>query len=296
MSELATCYSRAGNPFGLLGPYYDAGGHRGKDYYRGARQPILAYDDMVVEYVGFTTGLGTVIGLRRLNLGGYAGFAHVHNPFPYGTWITKGAPLAWVAGAGDRPGTLWDGAHIHTTESSVSAYSAAAGVRPLSDPGPAIARAISSSTAGIDGTPIEEDDMYTDEDRYRDKLTHEAMGRVETNVYGLAQMLHRAVAASEVSKFILADTNMREQVNQILAVVTAIDAGDLTEDELRRILGETATASASAEQIAAAVTAQAPQLSDIVNGVLQGLGDRTELTAADVANELGQRLSLRPIG
>jgi len=167
VSALSDCYATLTTPFGVLGEYYDALGHRGADYKRSEHQAIVAYDDMIVEYVGHSTGLGTVIGLRRLTIGGYAGYAHTIAPAPVGRFIAKGSTLAQVAGPNDDPGTLWSGPHIHTTESWISAINAALGIRPLNDPAPAIARALgsSSSTAGGGTTPIEEEDMpLTDED------------------------------------------------------------------------------------------------------------------------------------
>lgn len=157
MAELQECYRTLTTAFGVTGPFYDALGHRGADYKRTARQTIIAYDDMVVEYVGYTPGLGTVIGLRRKTIGGFAGYAHVYAPPRVGTEIKKGAVICYVASSGDGPGSLWSGPHIHTTQSYVSSSNAALGVRPLSDPAPAIAKAISSGApAGGGTTPINE--------------------------------------------------------------------------------------------------------------------------------------------
>lgn len=166
MSALQECYSRPGNPFGLLGPFYDALGHRGKDFYRPGRAPIIAYDDMeIISTPAWSGGLGWTVGLRRLNLGGFAGFAHIYGLMGSpGLVIPKGEPLAYVATWGDDPGDLWDGPHIHTTESWVSAYAAAVGVRPLTDPGPAIAAAIGSAPAAADTTPIGADMPLTESD------------------------------------------------------------------------------------------------------------------------------------
>lgn len=167
MSTLNDCYPYVSTPFGELGPFYDAAGHRGADYPADAGSPILAYDDMVVEFVGRTDGLGGVIGLRRLTLGGFAGFAHVDRPAATGARIPKGAVLGYAAGWDDDHGSLWSGPHIHTTESALSAYAAALGVRPLTDPAPDIAAAVaSSSPAGAGDVEIittneEEGDMDT---------------------------------------------------------------------------------------------------------------------------------------
>lgn len=155
MSDLTECYATETTPFGALGPFYDELGHRGADYDRDAGDPIIAYDDMVVEYVGHSAGLGTVLGCRRLTLGGWAGFAHTLAPVQLGATVKLGGRLADVAGAGDDPGTLWDGPHIHTTESHESAVAAALGVRPLTDPAPAIAAAIGSAPAGLNSTPVD---------------------------------------------------------------------------------------------------------------------------------------------
>lgn len=161
--SLAQCYGTLSTPFGELGPFYDSLGHRGADYRRAAGQPILAYDDMEVEYVGRSAGLGGVIGLRRLGLGGFAGFAHVVGAAKAGTVIELGEPLAWVAGWDDDHGSLWSGPHIHTTDSASSAYNAAIGVRPLRDPAPLIARAISSSPASLAPVALNHDLLEEEE-------------------------------------------------------------------------------------------------------------------------------------
>lgn len=170
MSALQDCYAEPTTPFGAGGAFYDGSGHRGTDYARAAGEPIIAYDDMIVEYVGKTAGLGYVIGLRRLTLGGFAGFAHAVDLMPLGARVKKGARLADVAGWGDMHGTLWTGPHIHTTESAASAQSAALGIRPLTDPAPTIAAAIGgSSTAAGPGpaTPIPKENLMRDRFIYR---------------------------------------------------------------------------------------------------------------------------------
>ncbi|MCI2958259.1 M23 family metallopeptidase [Agromyces atrinae] len=159
MSNLQRCYSRPLSPFGAKGPFWDPViGHRGYDYGGSRGAGIVAYDDMVVEYVGRSTGLGIVMGLRRLTMGGFAGYAHVLEPMPVGSLILRGQGLGRIAGRNDGPGTLWDGAHIHTTLSWVSAFAAAHGNTPLDDPHPWIVRALKedreSATAGGEGTII----------------------------------------------------------------------------------------------------------------------------------------------
>jgi hypothetical protein len=151
---LQSCYGTLTTPFGVLGEFYDSLGHRGADYRRLARESIIAYDDFSIEYVGETGGLGWVVGARRLTLGGFAGFAHTYDPPRVGEFIAKGTAFAAVAGTGDRPGSLWSGPHIHTTDSAAAAQAAALGIRPLNDPAPIIARAIGATTAGGPVTPI----------------------------------------------------------------------------------------------------------------------------------------------
>jgi len=150
MDELQECYAEVTGAFGILGPAYDDQGHRGADFDRDARQSILAYDDMVVASVPeWSSGIGWTVGLERVNIGGFAGFAHIYGLVGgLGTEIPKGEPIALVAGWGDDPGRLWFGPHIHTTESWESAYAAAAGIRPLTDPVPTINKAIGATTAG----------------------------------------------------------------------------------------------------------------------------------------------------
>lgn len=164
MNNLQRCYSEPRTPFGALGRFYDSLGHRGDDWKLKAGSGIVAYDDMRVEYIGRTPGLGMVMGCRRLTLGGWAGFAHIKNPVPVGSVISLGDGLARVAGEDDDPGTLWDGDHIHTTVSWVSAYNAAQGIRPLVDPRPSILDALerdrtSSRPAGEALAPVKESEM-----------------------------------------------------------------------------------------------------------------------------------------
>ncbi|MGG7510961.1 peptidoglycan DD-metalloendopeptidase family protein [Plantibacter sp. YIM 135249] len=164
------CYTRPGTPFGAKGPFYDPKiGHRGQDYYvTGAGMPVVAYEDMVIEYVGSTSGLGTVVGARLASDGKHAGWAHLRNVRSFvGGWVSAGTQFAEVAGAGDRPGSLWDGPHIHTTLTPVSStsYAAANGNTPLEDPASRIAAArMGAASAGRPIIPIpaeQEPDMAT---------------------------------------------------------------------------------------------------------------------------------------
>lgn len=180
------CYSRPGTPFGAKGPFYDPTiGHRGQDYTGvPAGTPVVAYEDMVIEYVGYSTGLGHVVGARLAADGKHAGWAHLRNIRSFlGGWVAAGTQFAEVAGSRDDPGTLWDGAHIHTTltPASSSSKNAALGNTPLEDPAPRIA---GSGSAAI-GTPIEEDDMYNDNDRARDEKTASQVNSIWRAIYDI---------------------------------------------------------------------------------------------------------------
>lgn len=161
MSLVSECYRTLTTPFGAKGPYYDPViGHRGADYRRLARQSVIAYESGVVEVVSSSGGLGRVLGMK-LDKGGFAGWAHLYYiRVKVGQRVKAGDVLAYVAGYGDAPGSLWDGAHIHTTLSTVSSWAAAFGITPgLIDPAPRIRAAVASSIAGdgldniIEGDP-----------------------------------------------------------------------------------------------------------------------------------------------
>jgi hypothetical protein len=153
MSALAECYATVSTPFAVRGPFYGPQGHRGADYRRGARQTILAYEHGVVVDVSWSKYIGWTV-TARLDDGRFAGWAHVRLPVPAGRELHPGDRLADVAGAGDNPGTLWAGAHIHTT---IGPRIDAVYQGAVYDPAPRIAAAIaSSSTAADEITPIPE--------------------------------------------------------------------------------------------------------------------------------------------
>lgn len=161
-NAVVDCYQTMTNPFGALGPFYDSLGHRGADYRRLARQTVVAYTGMTIDVVDVSSGIGRVVG-ARLWYGEYAGWAHLVNiTVKPGDKVSAGGAFAQVAGANDSPGSLWDGAHIHTTRSRISSYNAAFGIRPLVDPVPGINAAKGAALAGGTGELIEEDNMkYT---------------------------------------------------------------------------------------------------------------------------------------
>lgn len=142
-------YATVRTPFGEPGPYYDALGHRGTDYPCGAGEPVYAYSNFVVEYVGSSGGLGGVMGLRIPN--GYAGWAHIVPALSEGASGGPGTIIGYAAGSGDDHGTAWTGPHIHTTFSPVSAQNAALGVRPLQDPAPIIGEYIGMTGTAASG-------------------------------------------------------------------------------------------------------------------------------------------------
>lgn len=143
-------YSNLLTPFGELGEFYDQYGHRGADYAAPKGALVPAYGDGVIEYVGHSRELGGIVGMR-LDGGGFAGWAHL-DPIIVrgGDRVTAGSGIGYSAGYGDNHGTLWDGAHCHTTFSLVSSLAAAVGARPLQDPNPII-QAYIHSTQSTDG-------------------------------------------------------------------------------------------------------------------------------------------------
>ena len=183
LTALQQCYAIVTTAFGSGGIFYN-GGHRGADYERDAGQPIYAYDDFVIESIDYGAGLGWSVGVRRENLGGFAGFAHVKDvQGSVGTVIRKGAVLAYVAGYGDQHGSLWTGPHIHTTYGEVSAYFCSVGIRPLEDPVPSINKAVFSSapaggggSAPIDNTTPANPNQEEEEDDMKPRQIHYTEG------------------------------------------------------------------------------------------------------------------------
>ncbi|MGG7450547.1 M23 family metallopeptidase [Plantibacter auratus] len=210
-------YSRQGTPFGAKGPFYDPTiGHRGVDFYASAGDAVVAYEDMVIEYVGSSSGLGLVVGARLAADGKHAGWAHLRGvqSFTNG-WVPAGTKFAEVAGRGDNPGSLWDGAHIHTTLTPVesSSRAAALGNTPLEDPAPRIAAASGSASAGRP-TPAQEDDMFNDEDRYALNLVLNSQKRVEDHawhVHSVIDQLRFAIIGNEPNQ------QLRLKLDQIQA-------------------------------------------------------------------------------
>jgi hypothetical protein len=213
MSAVAECYSRPGTPFGAKGPFYHAEiGHRGMDYYRGARQLIYAYEPGTVRLVSSSAGLGGVMAIQ-LDQGLYAGWAHLFAMrLEVGDRVRFGTPIAEVAGWGDRPGDLWSGPHIHTTLSG-SAWGAAFGGLPLYDPEPRIAAAIAASApAGGIGSPIlpapneRETEMYVT--TWRDHIISFAPEQVKHETEWDHAQFVRNVTASDDRFIALDDAGM----------------------------------------------------------------------------------------
>lgn len=143
-------YATVTTPFGELGAFYDELGHRGADYAASAGEPIYAYSNFVVEFVGSTGGLGGVIGLRTPT--GWAGWAHIIPALGEGASGGPDTIIGYAAGPNDDHGSAWDGAHIHTTFSPVSASNAATGIRPLQDPAPIINEYRGATGTSVNGS------------------------------------------------------------------------------------------------------------------------------------------------
>jgi len=173
--SLAHCYRELTNPWGVKEPWYTRPqGHSGADYRAAAGDPVLAYETITITLVQWSKFIGWCVEGRAAD-GRHIGWAHLRNvDVGIGDVVRKGTQLAEVAGAGDAPGTTWDGAHIHTTLSD-QAEGIFAG--PTIDPAPRIRAALAASPAGLDGTDDEEDDMFTQDDR--NKLNNAYAGLFE---------------------------------------------------------------------------------------------------------------------
>lgn len=271
--SVADCYARLTTPFAALGPFYDYLGHRGADFDRDARQTVLAYEAGVVEYIGMSGGLGRVLGIR-LDGGGFAGWAHLYDiRVGIGERVERGTVLALVAGAGDRPGTLWAGSHIHTTLGYQSALNAALGVRPLADPAPRIRDAIAAPASGIPTTPIQEDDMFTDADRA-------LLQQVRTAIHNTHAGLWSG-GAVEI------DGNVQRFKYGVLPIV-AHNQTLIAQQSARIAALETALAHAGGAVDIAAVVAAAEQGA---RDALESVGLTADAIADAVVDEQGERLS-----
>ena len=153
--NLQECYSRVTNPFGAGGPWYDPqSGHGGADYPSSAGDPVLAYADGVIGFVGSREWGGGLVGMK-MSSGEYAGWAHL-DPINVveDQKVSKGDIIGYTAGWGDNHGSSWTGPHIHTTRSASSSAAAATGIRPLIDPAPGIAAAIKNSASPSKGVKV----------------------------------------------------------------------------------------------------------------------------------------------
>ena len=119
-------YKKVTTPYGEKGIYYDAQGHRGADYARSTGDPIYTYSECEIVDIFRTEGLGQVITFKDDK--GYGSWAHTKTVLhPAGAKLAAGVQIASAAGKNDRPGTLWDGSHSHTTRSNISASNAGYG-------------------------------------------------------------------------------------------------------------------------------------------------------------------------
>lgn len=138
------CYATIKSPFGATGEMWGSG-HGGTDYARNTGEPVYAYESGTIGYTGTSGWGGGLVGMA-LDGGDYAGWAHL-DPI----WVTpgqhveQGTVIGLVAGYGQNHGTQWTGPHIHTTRSRVSSVAAATGQRPLINPAPGIAAALTQT-------------------------------------------------------------------------------------------------------------------------------------------------------
>lgn len=144
--------------------------------------------------------------------------------------------------------------------------------------------------AGFDHTDIEEDDMYTELDRYRDNIVLEAAGRMELKLYDIRQVLGAMQAVLDINKWALVDETggLRHMVAKVQTMILGLasndDADAIDIGELRQALGEFAPAAPDA--IAGAITAREVQIGEVAEAVLDGLSTRQDVSAADVATEI----------
>lgn len=106
--------ARWGNRFGIKGPHYGANGHRGHDVKAAAGAAIPALRGGRVVLVSYSSILGTYVVIEHA-AGDFDGYCHVTRPVAQGAVLSQGQTVAFVAGAGDRPGSAWTGPHLHLT-------------------------------------------------------------------------------------------------------------------------------------------------------------------------------------
>ena len=181
--SLASCYRTLTTPFGEKADYYSRPqGHSGADYRASVGDPVLAYEDITITTVRWSYWLGWCVE-GRADDGRYIGWAHLrHVRVRVGQAVRKLGQVAEVAGADDRPGETWFGAHIHTTLSDQ-----AEGIfeGPTLDPAPRIRAALGgSTTAG--GTTAELNESEEDDDMAKNSGMYwrrRADGKTEYCIY-----------------------------------------------------------------------------------------------------------------
>jgi hypothetical protein len=262
----AEFYALRGSPFGLSRGY--RGFHTGQDYPWGGGTAIPCPTDGSVADRGTNDIHGNWVSITSGGL--FLHFCHLVEPTPLGVGdaVGYGDSVGHVGQTGQA-----DGDHLHLAVST-SAWPGPSGERQ--DPVPVVARLISTGgtrTAGASITAIEEDDMYNDEDRYRDNIILGAVGRIELGLYQANQTLDRIETIAAINKWALVDetAGVRRMLGDLTALVAKIQTGELTADEVRAML---ATALANVENDAAAQD-------EVVRNVLLDQANRANAVIAE---------------
>jgi hypothetical protein len=229
----AEFYALRGSPYGFSAAY--RGFHTGQDYPWGGGTAIPSPASGVVAASGTNDIHGNWVTVTAGGL--FLHFCHLVQP----TGLSNGAGV----GFGDFVGNVGqtgqaDGDHLHLAVST-SAWPGPSGERQ--DPVPVVSRLVQSHGSRFAGAAIagiEEDDMYNDEDRFRDNLTFAAVGRMEQELFRANGTLDRIETISAINKWALVDekVGVRRMLSELTTLVAKIQTGELTADEVRAILAD----------------------------------------------------------
>lgn len=250
--------------------------HYGQDYGWGGGDAIYAAADGVIVAYAFSGAYGNRVVIAHGN-GIQTWYCHTTSLAPdvhVGQAVDAGDYIAVMGSTGNVTGK-----HLHF-ELRINGTA--------TNPEPYFA---GNDIAGVDQTPVEDDDMFNDEDRWTLNNMNKAVAEIALRTWDIRNVLGPIQASGDVNKWALTDeaNGLRKMVADLTASVGALSSGDITEDEFRALLSERPAVDADA--IASAVaTRQQPMLSEVVEAVLDALSTRDEVSASDVVNEIFKRL------